>query len=92
MSRMRSYSSPLRQSNRGTLAPVYQTASMVRASSLADGGAKVATTVKRSSWNSGASCGLSGGAAAAMTSAGAVSGAVSGAVPAISSGIKDSFL
>ena len=56
MSRMRSYSSPVRQSNRGTFAPVYQTASMVRASSLADGGAKVAATVKRSTWNSGVSC------------------------------------
>jgi hypothetical protein len=62
---------------------------MVRASSLADGGAKVAATVKRSTWNSGLSCGGSVcAAAAAMTSA----GAVSGAVPAISSGIKDSFL
>ena len=62
------YSSPVRQSNRGTLAPVYQTASMVRASSLADGGANVAATVKRSTWNSGGSGWLSGCAAAAMTS------------------------
>jgi hypothetical protein len=61
---------------------------MVRASSLAYGGAKVATTVKRSTWNSGGSGWLSGCAAAAMTS----TGAVSGVVPVISSGIKDSFL
>jgi hypothetical protein len=42
------------------------TASMVRASSLADGGTKVAATVKRSTWNSGGSGWLSGCAAAAM--------------------------
>src|ERR1039458_599673 len=44
--RMRSYSSPLRQSNRGTLTPVYQTASIIRLSSSADEGANATATAK----------------------------------------------
>src|ERR1017187_452700 len=51
--RMRSYSSPLRQSNRGTLAPVYQTASIIRLSSSADEGAKATATAKCSTSTAG---------------------------------------
>src|ERR1035438_1305450 len=46
--RMRSYASPVRQSMRGTLTPVYHTASIVRLSPSAEAGAKAAATVKRS--------------------------------------------
>ena len=69
MSRMRSYSSPVRQSNRGTLAPVYQTASIVRLSSLAEAGAKVTATAKRSTWNVRVLSGLAGSVATAAAAA-----------------------
>ena len=93
MSRMRSYSSPLRQSNRGTLAPVYQTASMVRASSLADGGAKVAATVKRSSLEFGGFLRGLGRRRGCDDFGRSDLGAVSGAVPGNFFGHKkDSFL
>src|ERR1017187_6183882 len=61
--RMRSYSSPVRQSNRGTLAPVYQTASIVRLSLSAEDGAKATATAKRSTSTPGST-----GLLAAMTS------------------------
>src|ERR1039458_6646213 len=68
---MRSYSSPVRQSNRGTLAPVYQTASIVRVSSLAEAGANSTATAKRSTdCVSSTNCSLPT-SPAAMTSTGA---------------------
>ena len=84
------------------MAPAYQTASIVRLSSLAEAGANSAATAKRSTWTPvSISCPLATVAVAAPNSAlVAVSGpaamtSVGAAVSCtsvISSGINDSFL